>query len=208
MWADRVDAGRALAPSLKRETESGAVIVGIPRGGVIVAAEAARLLKAKLDIVITRKLASPGNPEFGIGAIAPDGETVIDDEIAAYVGATPAYIEKEKDTQLAELRRREEKYRKFAPRVDWTGLTVILVDDGIATGVTIKAAAEYARRQGAARVVIAAPVAPSDAVGRLGKAADAYIFLETPVYFNAVGAFYRNFTQTTDEEVEAALTAS
>lgn len=208
MWADRVEAGRDLAPRLKRETESGAVIVGIPRGGVIVAAEAARLLKAKLDIVITRKLASPGNPEFGIGAVAPDGETFIDDEIASYVNATPAYIEKEKAAQLAELRRREEKYRQFAPRVDWTGLTVILVDDGIATGVTIKAAAEYAKRQGATRVVIAAPVAPSDAVSRLGRTADAYIFLETPVYFNAVGAFYRNFAQTTDEEVEAALTAS
>lgn len=208
MWPDRLAAGRDLAPALKDEVVPGAVIAGIPRGGVIVAAEAARILGAKLDIVITRKLGSPGNPELGIGALAPDGEAVIDGKIAAYVHATPAYIEKEKASQLSEIKRREEKYRRFSPRIDWTGRTVIIVDDGVATGVTIKAAAYYARRQGALRVVIAAPVAPPDAADRLGKAADAYIFLETPAYFNAVGAFYQDFSQTTDTQVEEALAAS
>lgn len=181
------------------------IILGIPRGGVIVAAETAAILKLPIDVLITRKLGAPGNPEFGIGAIAPDGKTVVDEGLIKYLHVTPDYLEKEKSTQLTELKRREEQYRGDTTEPDWTGKTLVLIDDGIATGATIKAAALYARRRGAKRVIISAPVAPSDTAERLADAADGFVFLETPEYFQAVGAFYEDFSQTTDDEVRQAL---
>lgn len=205
MWRNRLEAGRALASRLIDLAGPDTVILGIPRGGVIVAAEAAALLKLPLDILVTRKLGAPNNPELGIGAIAPDGATIIDEGLAKYLNVSDEYLEKEKTRQLEELRRREKLYRGNVPEPDWAGKTLILIDDGIATGATIKAAALYARRQSAKRVIIAAPVAPSDTAERLGDAADGFVFVNTPEYFPAVGAFYEDFSQTTDEEVREAL---
>ncbi len=207
MWRDRVEAGRALASRLKDLTGPDTIVLGIPRGGVIVAAETASILKLPVDVLVTRKLGAPGNPELGVGAIAPDGETVIDDGLVRYLHVTPDYLEREEAAQLTELKRREKQYRGDTTEPDWTGKTLIIIDDGIATGATIKAAALYARRRGAKRVVISAPVAPSDAAERLADSADDFVFLETPEYFQAVGAFYADFSQTTDDEVRQALAA-
>ncbi len=207
MWRDRIEAGRALAARLRDLAGPDTILLGIPRGGVIVAAEAAAILKLPLDVLITRKLGAPGNPELGIGAIAPDGQTVVDEGLIKYLRVGPEYLEKEKAEQLTELKRREEQYRGDTAEPDWTGKTLILIDDGIATGATIKAAALYAKRRGAERVIISAPVAPSDTVERLGDSADGFVFIDTPEYFPAVGAFYEDFSQTTDEEVQRALAA-
>jgi putative phosphoribosyl transferase len=207
MWRNRVEAGQALAEILKDYTGPDTVILGIPRGGVIVAAEVASRLKLPLDILITRKLGAPSNPELGIGAIAPDGETVIDQGLVRYLNVTPEYLKNEKAAQLEELRRRDKLYRGTDSKPDWSGKTLVLVDDGIATGATIKAAALYAKRQGAKHVIISAPVAPADTAERLADSADGFVFLNTPEYFSAVGAFYTDFSQTTDEEVRQALAA-
>jgi putative phosphoribosyl transferase len=207
MWRDRVDAGRALADRLREAAGPDTIVLGIPRGGVIVAAEVAELLKLPLGVLITRKLGAPGNPELGIGAIAPDGETVVDEGMLRYLQVSDEYLAEEKARQLDELRRRERQYHGGETAPDWTGQTLILVDDGIATGATIKAAGLYARRRGAKRVIIAAPIAPSDTAERLSDAADGFVFLDTPDFFQAVGAFYHDFSQTTDEEVLEALAA-
>ena len=207
MWLNRIEAGRALAPQLKNLSGPDTVILGIPRGGVIVAAEAAAILGLPLDVLITRKLGSPGNPELGIGAIAPDAVAIIDEDLVRYLNVTDDYLDKEKTRQMEELRRREKLYRGDAAESDWSGKTLVLIDDGIATGATIKAAALYAKRRGAKRVIIAAPVAPPDTPERLRGAADGFIFLDTPEYFQSVGAFYQDFSQTTDEEVREALAA-
>ncbi len=205
MWRDRIEAGRALAPRLREFVGPDTIILGIPRGGVIVASEVAAILKLPIDVLITRKLGAPGNPELGVGAIAPDGKTVVDEGLIKYLRVTPDFLEKEKAEQLVELKRREEQYRGDTAEPDWTGKTLVLIDDGIATGATIKAAALYARRRASKRVIISAPVAPSDTVDRLSDVADGFVFLDTPEYFPAVGAFYEDFSQTTDDEVRQAL---
>jgi putative phosphoribosyl transferase len=205
MWSNRIEAGRALAQNLRGFAGPETIILGIPRGGVIVAAEVAKLLKLPLDVLVTRKLGAPSNPELGIGAIAPDGQAIVDQGLMKYLNVSDEYLEREKALQLAELKRREDLYKGNEASSDWTGKTLILIDDGIATGATIKAAALYARRRGAKHIVISAPVAPPDTAERLLDAADDFIFIDTPEYFPAVGAFYEDFSQTSDDEVREAL---
>ena len=204
MWRNRVEAGRALAVPLKKYAGSDAIVLGVPRGGVILAREVARELGLPLDIVISRKMGAPGNPELGIGAVSSDGKAVVDQKLAKLVGADEAYILSEKKRQIAEMRRRETAFRGGNPRPKLKGRTAIIVDDGIATGVTTEAATAYLKRLGAT-VVVAVPVAPPDTVEKLRLVADEVIVLETPVLFGAVGAFYEDFRQVEDDEVKKAL---
>jgi len=204
VFTDRVDAGHRLGTELARTLEPPIVVLGVARGGVIVAGEVARALGAPLDVVIPRKLGAPGNPELGIGAVAP-GVQVIDRSAARMVGADEAYLEAEVGRQEAEIERRTALYRDGRPPVNLTGVTAVVVDDGVATGVTAVAALRWARARGAAQVVFAAPVGPAGVERRLASECDRCVVSETPRHLRAVGQWYERFTQTTDEEVRAAL---
>jgi putative phosphoribosyl transferase len=204
VYIDRVDAGRRLGNELAGTVEPPIVVLGVARGGVVVAAEVARILDAPLDVVIPRKLGAPGNPEFGIGAVAP-GVRVLDRDIMEAVGAGDAYVEAETTRQEAEIARRTVSYREGRPPVDLREATAIVVDDGVATGVTAIAALRWARAQGASSVVFAAPVGPRGVERRLEAACDRCVVPETPADLRAVGQWYERFDQTTDDEVTAAL---
>jgi predicted phosphoribosyltransferase len=202
IFADRSDAGRRLASHL--DVEGPAVVLAIPRGGAIVGDEIARALHAPLDVVVPRKIGAPGNPELGIGAIAP-GVRVLDPRMVLGLGVSPEYLEAEVTRQEAEIARRELAYRGGRPPVEVEGRIAIVVDDGVATGGTAVAAIRWARAAGAASVVLAIPVAPPQSLARLRAEADDVIVLATPEPFFAVGEWYRRFDQTTDDEVISAL---
>ena len=180
------------------------VVLGIPRGGVIVGEAVARALGARFDVVIPRKVGAPGNPELGIGAIAP-GVRVLDERMIEVLRVSPAYLEREIAAQEREIERRQRLYRAGRPPIDVHGRTTVVVDDGIATGGTAAAALRWARSRGAEVVVLAVPVAPGPSLTRLRAEADRIVVLETPEPFLAVGEWYRRFDQTTDDEVIAAL---
>jgi putative phosphoribosyl transferase len=200
MFADRVEAGRRLAGALDRFEGEDVVILGVPRGGVEVAAEVARAHGWPLDVVIPRKVGAPLNPELGLGAIAP-GVRVLDERMIRQLGVTEDYLDREIAAQEEEIRRRTEAYRKGRAAAVVSGKAAVVVDDGVATGGTAAAALRWARAQGASRVVLAVPVAPREAVGRLSKEADEVVCLATPDPFFAVGQWYEAFPQTSDQEV-------
>ncbi len=179
----------------------GPVVLGIPRGGVMVAYEVAMSLDAPLDVIIPRKVGAPGNPELAIGAVAPDGTLVVDEALVKMLGVDEGYLQEETQRQRAEIERRTDLYRHGRPAAELAGASVILVDDGIATGATVLAALRGLRSQDPARVILAVPVAPPDTLERLAPEADAIVCLATPEPFYAVGQFYRHFEQTSDEEV-------
>ncbi len=205
MWTDRVEAGRELAARLADFGKEKTVVLGIPRGGMVVAAEVARALDAPLGYVIARKIGAPGNPEFGIGAVDADGETILDLPAVAATGADAAYIERARVAQTAEIARRAKFLgdNKAASRL--SGKTVLVVDDGVATGVTTRAAIRFLKRKKATAVILAAPVAPSDTAVMLMKEADEVVILQTPAPFGSVGAWYYDFTQVEDNEVKQIL---
>ncbi|MFE3492090.1 phosphoribosyltransferase family protein [Streptomyces sp. NPDC059175] len=205
LFDDRVDAGRRLAEALRHLGEADPVVLGLPRGGVPVAFEVARALRAPLDVIVVRKLGVPYHRELGFGAIGEGGVRIINDEIVRRGRVSDKDVAAVERAEAAELVRQAERFRANRPRVDVTGRTVILVDDGIATGSTAAAACEVVREQGAARVVLAAPVAPPDAVTWLSTEADEVVCLSTPRAFSAVGEWYRDFSQTPDEDVVALL---
>jgi len=180
------------------------VVLGIPRGGVIVAAAVARALRAPLDVVLPRKIGAPRNPELAIGAIAT-GIQVWDLGLIRRLGVPAEYLRTEVRAQEAEIERRSMRYRSGRGPLSLDAAEVVIVDDGIATGATAAAAVRLVRSQGAGRAVLAVPVAPPDAVERLGKEADEVVVLETPWDFRAVGEWYEAFGQTTDEEVVRAM---
>jgi len=204
MFVDRADAGRRLAEALSGRFAESLVVLGIPRGGVIVAAAVARALHAPLDVVVPRKIGAPRNPELAIGAIAP-GVQVWDLRLIRRLGVPAEYLEAEVRKQEAEIARRSTRYRAGHGPVALAAAEVVIVDDGIATGATAAAAIRWTRGQRAERAVLAVPVAPPDAVERLGKEADEVVVLETPWDFRAVGEWYETFGQTTDEEVVRAM---
>jgi predicted phosphoribosyltransferase len=197
MFRDRSEAGRRLATALKGSISSDALVVGVPRGGVVVAAEAARELGLELDVVVVRKIGAPGNPEYAIGSVDEDGRV-----IGSRSGlADPAYLERAAEAGREEIARRLRVYRGGRPPALISGRTVVVVDDGIATGMTLLAALESLRRRGAAHIVVATPVAAPDAAQRIAAEADEFLALEVPHGFSAVGQFYGDFRQTSDAEV-------
>ncbi|MFE4604120.1 phosphoribosyltransferase family protein [Kitasatospora indigofera] len=204
-FTDRTDAGRQLATRLGHLRGEPLVVVALPRGGVPVAAEVAEALHAPLDICVIRKLGVPAQPELGMGAIGEDGARVINDQVVRMAGASPAQIAQVERTERAELERRAERYRGGRSPADLRGRTVVVVDDGVATGSTARAACEIVRARGAALVVLAVPVAPKDWTVRLGDVADQLVCVATPSPFFAIGEFYEDFTQTEDAEVLRCL---
>jgi predicted phosphoribosyltransferase len=204
-FADRVDAGRKLADALVALRPDQPVVIGLPRGGVIVAFEVARALQAPLDVLVARKIGAPGQPEYAIGAIAPDGVTLLDDDVIAQLSVGRDYLDRAIAEETAELRRREALYREGAPPVDVAGRTAIVVDDGLATGFTASAALASLRRRQPERLIFAAPVCAPGSSRRLHDVVDEVVCVKTPLLFRAVGEWYQDFDQTTDEEVIALL---
>jgi putative phosphoribosyl transferase len=204
IFTDRVEAGRRLAEALVDIKVEDVVVLGIPRGGVVVAAEVARAHGWPLDTVIPRKIRAPGNPELGLGAIAP-GVRVLDDRMLSILGVSEDYLEREIAEEELEIERRSDAYRGGRPAVDVKDRVAVVVDDGIATGGTATAAVRWAKAQGARRVILAVPVAPAEGVRNLSREADKVVCLETPEPFYAVGQWYRDFPQTDDDEVVQLL---
>ena len=207
-FADRRAAGRALGERLAGAVSGDAVVLGLPRGGVVVAAEVASVLEVPLDVLVVRKLGLPWQPELAMGAIAgagPTVETVRVDSVLATAAVAPAVFEEVRQRELTELRRRESAYRGGRPPVPLTGRPVVVVDDGLATGATMRAAVLAVRRQEPLGVTVAVPVGSPRACEDLAADVEEVLCLLAPNSFRAVGQAYADFAETTDEEVRAAL---
>jgi predicted phosphoribosyltransferase len=206
LFRDRTDAGRRLARRLTHyANRPGVLILALPRGGVPVAAEVARALNAPLDVYLVRKLGVPGHEELAMGAIASGGVRVVNEQVIQALGIPPSVIDRVAAEEQAELERRERLYRDARPLPPVAGRTVVLVDDGLATGTTMRAAIEALRRLGPARVVVAVPVGSVETCREFQEEADEAVCAETPEPFAAVGWWYGNFAQTTDDEVRDIL---
>jgi len=206
-FANRAEAGRELARAVRALHPADPVVIALPRGGVPVAAEVARALHAPLDLVLVRKIGAPMQPEIALAAVV-DGEppdVVIDEEVKAMTGASREYVQQQLPDALRELARRRTVYLKGRPPLALAGKTAIVVDDGIATGTTVRAALAALRHRRPARLVLAVPVAPRDAVAALRAEVDDLVCLQQPAWFNAVGSHYVDFRQVDDDEVVAAL---
>ncbi len=213
LFTDRRDAGRKLGALLTRCGFASPLVLALPRGGVLVGAEVARCLGAPLDVVVARKLGAPGQPELAIGALAPDGVRTLDKRAMAYLAASDAatqaawhaYLERATAAEAAELDRRQRAYRGDRPFPPFLEHTVILVDDGLATGMTARAALQWLTAQRPRRLVLAVPVAAANTVNDLRELVDDLVCLNTPAEFLAVGFHYEDFSQTSDDEVLQAL---
>lgn len=207
LFADRREAGRKLLEALPAIEVERTIVVALPRGGVPVAAVIAEGLGVALDVIIVRKIGAPGQPELAVGAVSDGAEPriTVNEDIARALGLTAEDIARLAEREHSELERREQLYRGGRPPLDIADRTVILVDDGIATGATVKSALRLLRLQGASDIILAVPVAPAEALAELEPEADRIVCLASPEPFIAVGAHYRDFDQTGDEEVVAAL---
>jgi putative phosphoribosyl transferase len=209
-FADRAEAGRLLAPRVAALGLKDPLILALPRGGVPVAAEVARALKAPLDLLMVRKIGVPWQPELAVAAVV-DGdhpEIVIDEETFGITGTPRDYIDEEAQRQLKEIERRRAIYLSGRPSLPLAGRSVVLVDDGIATGTSVRAALKALRRAAVARLVLAVPVGPPDTVQALRDEVDDLVCLSQPPFFHAVGVHYRDFHQVEDDEVVALLAQS
>ncbi len=204
-FRDRKEAGALLAEALRPLGLKTPLVLGLPRGGVVVAWEVAQRLGGELDVVLVRKLGAPGNPEFALGAVGEGGVVVLKPYAQAY--ADPGYLEREIARQREILKSRAQRYRKLRPPIPLEGREVVLVDDGVATGASMEAALEVVLAQRPARAVVAVPVASPEAYERLAQKAEV-VALTVPQDFAAVGAYYLDFREVTDEEVEAILKAA
>ncbi len=202
---NREDAARLLARELAPARDEHAVVLGIPRGGLIIARELVHALDADLDVALARKLGAPGNPELAIGAVAEDGTVFLNELIASRSGAFSTYIEQEKSRQMTVITRRAVEYRHIIPKTPLRGRYVIITDDGIATGATMQAALWIARREKPSYLLAAIPVAPADSIQKLAEDADEVFCLRSPPYFGGVGQFYEEFPQVEDDEVLSIL---
>jgi predicted phosphoribosyltransferase len=208
-FRDRREAGKALAKELAfLKGQKDVIVLAIPRGGVVVGYQVAEDLGVPLDIYITRKIGAPYNPELALGAVASDGSVILDEGLLQRLGVSSDFVEGEKKRQQAEIARRLDKYRGNRPAPDLAGKTVILVDDGVATGATTLATLRALKKQPIAKLILAIPVGPPDVIETLSKEADQIVCLSTPEPFWAVGSFYLVFDQTSDEEVLKLLQAA
>ena len=205
LFRDRQGAGEALAQRLEHHRGAHPLVLGLPRGGVPVAAQVARALDADLDVVVSRKLGSPGSAELAIGAVTANGGRFLNDDVIRALNVSEAYLTAVTATQQAEARRRETLFRGSRPAPVIAGRTVILVDDGLATGATMRAAVRSVRQQQPKRLVVAVPVGSPEACAALRAEADEVVCLYEPRYFGAVGLHYADFTQTQDSDVQALL---
>jgi predicted phosphoribosyltransferase len=208
LFRDRVEAGRKLAAALTEFKGKDLVILAIPRGGVVVAAEVAKALGAPLDIVVTRKIEAPGEPEYALGAVTQEGDVIMDRQVAESLGASKEYLDSQVKKKREEVNERMRKFRGDAPYPDLEGKVVVIVDDGIATGSSVGAAVMSVKKRKPKEIVVAVPVAPKDAVETLTGDGNRVVCLETPGPFLAIGEFYGAFDQVDDEEVKLILDKS
>jgi putative phosphoribosyl transferase len=204
-YADRADAGRALAACLGKYKNQGVLVLGIPRGGVPVAVEVARALHADLDLIVARKLGAPGQPELAIGAVTSNGGRFFNDEAIEVLGVTDEYLEHVTAVEMDEAQRRERKFRSGRQPEPIQGRVVIIVDDGLATGATMRASVRSVRKRNPARLVVAVPVGSREACADLRKEAGEVVCPYEPAAFWAVGLHYERFDPTPDDEVTAIL---
>ena len=204
-FKDREEAGKELARALVEFKGRNVVVLGLPRGGVVVAREVAEALGAPLDIVVTRKIGAPGEPEFALGAVTQEGDVIVDSRNAESVGATTEYLQEEARRKKSEVKERMRSLRGDMPYPGLEGKTVIIVDDGIATGNSMKAAVQSVKKRGPKEVVVAVPVAPQEAVADLSREGTRVVCLEQPRFFFAIGEFYKDFEQVDDSEVRELL---
>lgn len=204
-FIDRQDAGERLADLLERRVAADALVLALPRGGVPVAAVIARRLGLELDVLLVRKLGVPGHEELAMGAIATGGAQVLNQEVLAQLPIDPGMVEAVKQREQSELQRREQAYRGNRPMPRLQGREVILVDDGLATGATMRAAVQALQQYQPQRLIVAVPVAPPEAVLQLEQEADEVVCLLTPSVFYGVGYWYEDFSQTSDDEVRTLL---
>jgi putative phosphoribosyl transferase len=205
-FPDRAEAGRFLATKLSKYSGRDDVIVlGLPRGGVPVAYEVARALRVPLDVFIVRKLGVPGFEELAVGAIASGGVRVLNEDVARALPNADEIIEAVTKHETAEVKRREQRYRDGRPAPEIQGKAVILIDDGLATGATMRAAVKALRQRGAAKIVVAVPVGPLDTCKEFEEEADEVVCASAPELFQAVGQYYEDFSQTSDDEVRDLL---
>ncbi|NGX26342.1 MAG: putative phosphoribosyl transferase [Chlamydiae bacterium] len=202
IFQNRMEAGKELAKQLASYQDSkDAIAVGLARGGVVVAVALARALNISLDVIVVRKIGAPDNPELALGAIAEKGRGAFNDELIALLGVSKEYIKKETERQREIVKMRKELYLQGRKNQDFTGKTVLLVDDGIATGASMKVAIESVKEQNAGKIVVATPVAPPEARQAIALLVDEVVCLSEPSRFPAVGAFYKEFGQVSDEEI-------
>jgi len=201
VFEDRTEAGRVLARELLRFANESPIVLALPRGGVVVAFEIARELHAPLDVIVARKVGAPGREELGIGAVAPGGVLVLDEQLAAWLGITEAQLRPLVARETDEMNRRLRLYRGDRPMPDLKDRTAILVDDGLATGVTARAAVQFLRQQRPQRIIVAIPVCSPDTAQRLQSEVDEVVCASYPYPFYGVGMWYREFDQTSDQEV-------
>jgi predicted phosphoribosyltransferase len=205
IFRDRVEAGRELGERLARFSDQNVLVLGIPRGGVPIAAEVARRLGADLDIIVARKLGAPGSPELAIGAVTANGGRFLNDDLMEEFGVTERYLEKVTAQERAEAHRREERFRGDRRAQPAAGRTVIVVDDGLATGATMRAAVRSIRSMKPQHLVVAVPVGSTEACEELRAEADEVVCLYQPEPFWAVGLYYRHFEPTEDADVQRIL---
>ncbi len=204
-FRDRPDAGRRLAAALVDFGGRDIVVLGIPRGGVVVAAEVASALGVPVDVVVTRKIEAPGEPEYALGAVTQEGEAIVDRQAAESLGADEEYITAQIKQKRAEVAERVRRYRGDSPQPTLKGKTVVIVDDGIATGSSVGAAVISVKKEEPKEVIVAVPVAPRDVVEALRSDGNVVVCLETPGHFLAIGEFYDAFEQVSDAEVMRIL---
>jgi len=206
MFQDRTEAGKKLAQELQKyRGQKDVVVMGLARGGVIVAFEIAKELQLPLDVVVVRKVGAPDNEELALGAVADEGKGIFNENLIALLGVSKDYLRKETERQKEMVKDRKSKYLKGRTPVDVKNKTVLVIDDGIATGASMKVAIESMKAQKAAKVVLAVPVAAPESLREIAKEVDEVVCLLKPATFHAVGAFYKNFAQTKDDEIIKVL---
>ena len=210
MWQDRIEAGQKLAQKLKEvlgeeKTPSQGLVLAIPRGGVVVGQQIAKTLNYPLDVIIVKKIGAPGNPELAVGAVGFIGESVIDEDLVARLGVEKDYLEKKITEIKNQIIIQGKEWRAGKEQLDLKNKIVVITDDGVATGATVKSAMEIARQANPQKIILAVPVIAKESLNEIENLADEMVYLEAPELFFAVGQFYQNFDQITDEEVKELL---